>query len=80
MEAVKEVSAGSAAYAARHSGVAFTRIAVTNQRFNGMAKAQANFNHVELVDQDGLLRMLAEKPIKKRELEIFLLSGLGGNE
>ncbi|MBV5340272.1 MAG: restriction endonuclease [Deltaproteobacteria bacterium] len=76
-EAVKDVTAGTAAYAARHSGVAFKKIAVTNQRFNGMASAQAILNHVELVDRDGLIQMLTEKPIKRRDLEFFLLSITG---
>ncbi|MBA3006464.1 MAG: restriction endonuclease [Proteobacteria bacterium] len=76
-EAVKDVTAGTAAYAARHSGVAFKKIAVTNQRFNGMASTQANLNHVELVDRDDLIQMLSEKPVKRRDLEFFLLSGAG---
>ncbi|MFZ2630115.1 MAG: SNF2-related protein [Desulfosalsimonadaceae bacterium] len=79
-EAVKEVAAGTSAYAARHTGITFKKIAATNQRFNGMANAQANLNHVELVDRDGLLRMLADKPVKRRDLENFLLSGQGWGE
>jgi hypothetical protein len=76
-EAVKDVTAGTAGYAARHSGVSFKRVAVTNQRFNGTASAQANLNHVELVDREDLIKMLIKKPIKRRELEFFLLSGAG---
>ena len=76
-EAVKDVTAGTAAYAARHSGITFKKIAVTNQHFNGMASVQANLNHVELVDRDGLIQMLTENPVKRRDLEFFLLSGVG---
>ena len=79
-DAVKDVAAGTAAYAVRHSSIIFKKIAATNQRFNGMANFQANLNHVELVDRDDLVRMMKEKPIQRRDLEIFMLSGLGKSE
>lgn len=74
-EAVKDVAAGSAAYAARHSGVRFSLVAVTNQRFNGAAKQQANVLHVELVDGEGLARRVQQYPVSRGELASFLLPG-----
>lgn len=77
-EAVKDVVAGSAAYAARHPGVRFSMAAVTNRRFNGTARAQAQFNHVELLDVDDLSERLNKQPIRRGELASFLFSGWDG--
>lgn len=74
-EAVKDVVAGAAGYAARFPGVRFSLAAVTNRRFNGTARAQAEVNHVELIDFDGLVEMLNEKPVKWGELESHLFEG-----
>ncbi|MEF8723476.1 MAG: SNF2-related protein [Candidatus Accumulibacter delftensis] len=74
-DAVKDVIAGSAAYAARHPGVRFSLAAVTNRRFNGAAREQARVNHVELLDVDDLAERLKEKPIRRGELTSFLFSG-----
>ena len=74
-EAVKDVSAGVAAYAQRYPNVKFAMVAVTNQRFNNTAKQQAQVLNVELVDGDGLAHLLAQHPMKRGELERFLLSG-----
>lgn len=74
-EAVKDVVAGAAGYAARFPGVRFSLAAVTNRRFNGTARAQASVNHVELIDFDGLTEMLREQPVKRRELESHLFEG-----
>ena len=71
-EAVKDVVAGAAGYAARFPGVRFSLVAVTNRRFNGTAKAQAAVNHVELIDFDGLAERLSERPVKRGELTSFL--------
>jgi hypothetical protein len=77
-EAVKDVVAGSAAYAARHPGVRFSRVAVTNRRFNGTAREQARINRVELVDSDILAEHLNKQPIRRSELASFLFSGWDG--
>jgi hypothetical protein len=74
-DAVKDVVAGSAAYAARHPGIKFALLAVTNQRFNGNAREQARINHVELLDGDDLAERLAEQPIRRGELASFLFAG-----
>lgn len=74
-EAVKDVVAGAAGYAARFPGVRFSLAAVTNRRFNGTARAQAAVNHVELIDFDGLTERLREKPVKKGELASHFFEG-----
>jgi len=74
-DAVKDVSAGVAAYAQRYPGVKFSMVAVTNQRFNGTARQQAKVLNVELVERDDLERLIEQHPIKRGELERFLLSG-----
>jgi hypothetical protein len=74
-EAVKDVSAGVAAYAQRYPGVKFAMVAVTNQRFNSTAKQQAQVLNVELVEGDELACLLTQYPMKQGELERFLLSG-----
>jgi len=73
-EAVKDVAAGVGAYAQRHPGVVFSMVAATNQRFNGTARQQAEILRVELVDGDDLERLLAKHPVKRGELERFLLA------
>lgn len=74
-DAVKDVSAGVAAYAARYQGVSFRMVAATNQRFNGTARSQAAVLHVELVDGEGLADLLNKYPVKQGELARFLLAG-----
>ena len=69
------MSAGSAAYAAKHPGVTFHKVAVTNQRFNSTAVYQANLNHVKLVDRDQLEEMMDGKEIKRKDLELILFAG-----
>lgn len=78
-EAVKDVSAGVAAYSARHPGVSFRMVAATNQRFNGTARSQAAVLHVELIDGEGLAALLERHPVKRGELERFLLAGWASN-
>ena len=76
-EGVKDVSAGSAAYAARYPGIAFSMLAVTNRRFNQAARSQAGILKVELIEGDQLAEMLARHPMKRGELERFLLASWG---
>lgn len=76
-DAVKDVAAGVRAYAQRHPGVFFSMIAATNQRFNGTARRQAEILHVELVDGKDLEILLAKHPVKRGELERFLLANWG---
>lgn len=77
-EAVKDVVAGSAGYAAKYPGVRFALAAVSNHRFNGTARNQAKLNHVELLDRDDLAERMREKPVRRGELASFLFSGWGG--
>ncbi|HEY4317156.1 MAG TPA: SNF2-related protein [Herbaspirillum sp.] len=72
-EAVKDVSAGSVAYGARYPGIAFSKVAVTNRRFNQAARSQADVLNVELIERDQLIEMLARYPMKHGELERFFL-------
>lgn len=74
-DAVKDVSAGVSAYAARYPGVSLKMAAVTNQRFNGTARTQASVLHVDLIDGEDLAVLLAKHPIQRGELEGFLLAG-----
>lgn len=73
-EAVKDVSAGAPAYAARYPGIRFVLFAVTNRRFNGAARAQATVLKVQLIEGDELADMLARHPMRRGELERFLLA------
>ncbi|MBF0160072.1 MAG: restriction endonuclease [Magnetococcales bacterium] len=72
-DAVKEVVAGKAAYAACHPGVDFSLLAVTNRRFNGTARGQAQLNQVELIDGEGLAEYLKKHPVLRSELNLALL-------
>ena len=74
-DAVKEVVAGAAGYAARFRGVRFSLAAVTNGRFNGNARAQAEANHVRLIEFDDLNEMLRQKPVKRGELASHVFEG-----
>ena len=74
-EAVKDVSASVASYAQRYPGVKFSMVAVTNQRFNNTARQQAQVLNVELIEGEDLKRLIAQHPMKRGELERFLLSG-----
>lgn len=74
-EAVKDVTAGAAGYAARYPGVTFSLKAVTNSKFNSVAKTQAALNHVELIDLEGLSEKLHQKPVQWSELTSHLFEG-----
>jgi hypothetical protein len=72
-DAVKEVSAGSPAYQARHPGVMFQKIAVTNKKFNSTAIQQANTLGVKLIGRAELIELLNNAKLKELALdeEIF---------
>lgn len=72
-DAVKEVAAGSPAYQARHPGVMFQKVAITNQKFNSTAIQQANTLGVKLIDRFELIELLNKAKIKQLALdeEIF---------
>ncbi len=72
-DAVKEVAAGSPAYQARHPGVLFEKVAITNQRFNSTAVSQANILGVKLIGRSEIVELLNKVKITQSELdeEIF---------
>ncbi len=72
-DAVKEVAAGSPAYQARHPGVLFEKVAITNQRFNSTAVSQANILGVKLIGRSEIVELLDKAKITQSELdeEIF---------
>lgn len=72
-DAIKEVTAGEAAYCSKHPGVIFTKACVTNRYFNSNAFVQAKHNNVSLIDQDGLNEMILHTKITLLELEQALL-------
>jgi HJR/Mrr/RecB family endonuclease len=75
-DAVKEVAAGAARYQNTYSGTRFRRICVTNRRFNTGAHDQAGANRVQLIERDGLERLLAQYPLTVEELDDELMSKL----
>lgn len=74
-EAVKDVAAGAAAYAARYPGVCFELVAVTNRKFNQSARQQASLLNVRLIEGEDLARLLARHPTQRGELDRFAMGG-----
>lgn len=74
-EAIKDVSAGAAAYAARYPGVEFELVAATNRRFNQAARQQASLLNVSLVEGGDLAELLSKHPTKRGELDRFAMAG-----
>lgn len=74
-EAVKDVSAGSAAYSARYPGVEFQLFAATNRRFNQSARQQASLLNVTLIEGCDLIDLLSKHPTKRGELDRFAMAG-----
>jgi SNF2-related domain/Restriction endonuclease/Helicase conserved C-terminal domain len=70
--AVKDVVAGEAAYKKRHPGIAFEKVAVTNQYFNKTASEQADLNGVRLLDQDDLADLLTRYEVTTIDVEKLL--------
>jgi HJR/Mrr/RecB family endonuclease len=68
-DAVKEVTGGAARYQAVHPGVRFSKVAITNQSFNGTAQTQAGLNHVRLVEREELIGLLQKHPIALSEFD-----------
>lgn len=66
-DAIKEVVGGAAGYQAMHLGVKFTRLALTNRKFNSNAREQANHNHVSLIERDKLGSLLSGYPVLNTE-------------
>jgi hypothetical protein len=73
-EAIKDVSAGAAAYSARYPGVRFELVAATNRKFNQAARQQASLLNVRLIDGEDLVSLLARHPTKRGELHRFSMA------
>jgi HJR/Mrr/RecB family endonuclease len=73
-DAVKEVTAGTAGYQARHPGTRFKRVAVTNQMFTASAVTHAAENKVELITRRELEELLGRYPTTNHEFEEGLQS------
>lgn len=71
--AIKDVVSGSSFYRERHPGINFVLAAATNNYFDASAKEQASMNNVHLYDRSDIMNMLAKTPIKKIQLESYLL-------
>jgi hypothetical protein len=71
-DAIKEVVAGEAAYRARHPGIRFKKVCVTNQFFNENARRHAVLNNVELCDQRTIVDLMQRHPITLLDLERLL--------
>lgn len=73
-EAVKDVVAGQAHYAAQFPGQSFDLVCLTNQRFDKQAHRNAGLNSVELIEQERLDLMLQETPVSMMEVEQALFT------
>jgi superfamily II DNA or RNA helicase/Holliday junction resolvase len=71
-EAVKDVVAGTAAYEKKYPGISFERIAITNQGFNKKAQEQALLNSVQIIDQNGISRLLEKHSISFLDAQVFI--------
>ena len=75
-DAIKEVVGGTAVYNEQYPTVHFTRICVTNQRFNLRARDRARANGVDLIEYDGIEALLSKFPVGMLDV----LSAAGGHE
>jgi phage host-nuclease inhibitor protein Gam len=73
-EAIKDVVTGEAKYRFDHPGVVFTKVAATNQFFNENAHYHAGLNHVRLIDQAVLSKLLEQHRIVRGDIEALLTS------
>jgi superfamily II DNA or RNA helicase len=76
-ETVKDVVGGEAFYRRKHPNIQFKKVGVTNQFFNAQAHAQASLNDVELIDQEGLGKLLEQHPVTMMDLERLLYAEWG---
>jgi hypothetical protein len=71
-DTVKELIAGRAFYEAKHPGVAFELVGLSNQFFNNHAAQNAQLNMVNLIDQLELEVLLSKYSIQLSEVEKFV--------
>lgn len=67
-DAIKEVVGGTAVVQEQFPTVRFSRIGLTNQRFNKNAHDRARANDVELVERDALVRLIIQHPLDLSDL------------
>lgn len=72
-DAIKEVVGGAASYQSRHPGTRFKKMAITNQRFNSVAREQATANQVELFERGDIGALIQSSAMTDLELEEFML-------
>ncbi|MCL1980973.1 MAG: hypothetical protein FWG62_07870, partial [Proteobacteria bacterium] len=58
-----------------YPGIAFQKVALTNQAFNDTAREQARINGVELLEQTWLEQSLGDYTVMMFELERILFRG-----
>lgn len=73
-DGIKDVVAGKGIYEQRHPGVKFSMVVATNQFFNATARQRAAILSVELVDGSDLAELIQAYPMKRGELERYLLA------
>jgi hypothetical protein len=71
-DAIKDVVAGEAAYRARHPGVRFKKVCVTNQFFNDNTHRHAALNEIELYDQTTIAALLEKYTVTMFDVERLL--------
>lgn len=71
-DTVKELIAGKAFYEAKHPGVSFKLIGLSNQFFNLHANQNAALNKVELLDQTDMRKMIETYPVRMFDVEKFV--------
>jgi HJR/Mrr/RecB family endonuclease len=71
-EGVRDVTGGFMVYQQSSPGIAFRRIAATNQAFKSYARERARASHVELVERVQLIELLDRHPVGNLELDRVL--------
>ena len=71
-DAIKDVVAGEAAYRARHPGVRFKKVCVTNQFFNDNTHRHAALNEIGLYDQTTIAALLEKYTVTMFDVERLL--------
>ena len=72
-DTVKELFAGKAFYEAKHTGIEFKLVGLSNRFFNNHAAQNAKLNNVELIDQVGHESLLANYSIGLLDVERALV-------
>jgi Holliday junction resolvase len=79
-ETVKELVAGEAFYRRLHPNVTFKKVGLTNQYFNDHAHENARLNHVDLMDQEHLARLLNAHSVTMMDIQRMIFTDWAFNE